>query len=210
MATVSKKEQLEIVNCVVAACRRCPHLADSRTHTVFGTGNPDAEFMFIGEAPGRDEDEQGQPFVGRSGSFLNEILRLMGFKREDVYIANVLKCRPNADTGNRKPDTVEMETCLPYLKEQIRIIQPKVIITLGATALEGLLEVKVAISRERGRVIRFNRIPLVPTYHPAYVLRNPNRETRQEVWADILVAMEVAGYDTADRINWVPKISDRV
>lgn len=205
-----KQLRLNALDDKVAACRNCPHLADSRTHTVFGVGDPDAEFMFVGEAPGRDEDAQGEPFVGRAGKFLTELIRLMGFKRENVYIANVLKCRPDTegDTGNRKPEAEEMEKCLPYLKEQISIIQPKVIVTLGATALEGLFGEKVTISRERGRVRRFNRvIPVVPTYHPAYVLRNPTTDTRSEVWDDICRAMELVGYDTSSRADWIPGVA---
>ncbi len=194
----------------VAACEKCPHLAASRTHTVFGVGNPDAEFLFVGEAPGRDEDAAGEPFIGRAGSFLTRLIKLMGFKRENVYIANVLKCRPDTveRTGNRKPEPEEMERCLPYLKEQIKIIKPKVIITLGATAVEGLFGEKVKITQERGRVRRFERIPVVLTYHPSYVLRNPTTETREDVWDDICKAMELADYDTSDRRDWVPGLSD--
>jgi uracil-DNA glycosylase len=205
---VSKKQELDALETRVNKCRHCPHLVRTRTQTVFGIGNPDAEFMFVGEAPGRDEDREGEPFVGRAGSFLNRLIKLMGFKRENVYIANVLKCRPDTEssTGNRKPEPDEMEQCLPYLKEQIRIIQPKVIIALGGTAMEGLFGEKVKITKERGFVRKFSRIPVVPTFHPAYVLRNPTTETRSEVWDDILRAMDIAGYDTSDRKDWVPGI----
>lgn len=188
----------------VARCRLCPALVESRTQTVFGAGNPDAEFLFVGEAPGRDEDRLGQPFVGRAGRFLTELIRLMGFTREQVFIANVLKCRPDADHGNRPPEPREMQRCLPFLKEQIEIIEPKVIVALGATAMLGLTGREVAMTQERGHTRRFGSLPLVPTFHPAYVLRNPTREIRTLVWTDICRAMELAGYDTDDRVDWVP------
>ena len=126
----------------VRSCTKCAHLASSRTQTVFGVGNPDAEIMFIGEAPGADEDQQGEPFVGRAGQLLTRIIKAMGFAREDVYIANILKCRPDMPAGsfgNRAPTPAEMQMCRPYLLEQIDIIQPKVLIALGAVAVEGLL-----------------------------------------------------------------------
>src|SRR5439155_21032274 len=129
----------------VSVCQRCPHLASSRTQTVFGVGNPDAELMFVGEAPGADEDRQGEPFVGRAGQLLTRIIAAMGFTRDDVYIASVLKCRPDmpaGEPGNRRRTPVEIETCLPYLTEQIEIIRPKVLVALGATAVEGLLKVR--------------------------------------------------------------------
>lgn len=173
---------------------------------MFGIGDPDAEFMFVGEAPGRDEDRKGEPFVGRAGQFLTAVIRLMGFTREQVYIANVLKCRPDAAEGNRKPEPTEMEVCLPYLKEQIQIIRPKIIIPLGATALEGLTGQTVSISKVRGHVKDFNGIAMVPTFHPAYVLRNSASEVRSLVWQDICRAMEIVGYDTADRRDWVPDL----
>src|SRR5438445_10855379 len=128
-----KSELLELLNSRVSSCTKCPHLACSRTQTVFGVGNPDAELMFVGEAPGLDEDAQGEPFVGRAGQLLTKILKAMGFAREDVYIANILKCRPDTPAssfGNRAPTPTEMQTCRPYLIEQIEIIQPKVLIAL--------------------------------------------------------------------------------
>src|SRR6266480_2809124 len=138
----NKAELLAPIRERVRVCKKCPHLARSRTQTVFGVGNPDAELMFVGEAPGVDEDAQGEPFVGRAGQLLTKILKAMGFAREDVYIANILKCRPDTPAGsfgNRAPTPAEMQTCRPYLVEQIEIIQPKVLIALGAVAVEGLL-----------------------------------------------------------------------
>ena len=147
----------------VAVCRLCPHLASSRTQTVFGVGNIDAELMFIGEAPGADEDRQGEPFVGRAGQLLTKIIAAMGFSRDDVFIANVLKCRPDmppGEPGNRPPTPAEMETCLPYLTEQIEIIGPKVLVALGATAVEGLLKIREPMGRLRGRWHSYRETPL--------------------------------------------------
>jgi uracil-DNA glycosylase len=156
------------------ACVRCPHLARSRTQVVFGVGNPHAELMFVGEAPGADEDAQGEPFVGRAGQLLTKIIEAMGFRREDVYIANVLKCRPDMPpgvSGNRKPTPDEMKTCLPWLEKQIELIKPRVMVALGATALEGLLGATTAVSKVRGRWLDFHGIPIMATYHPAYLLQ---------------------------------------
>src|SRR4030095_12269151 len=139
--TPNKAELLAPIRERVRVCTKCAHLACSRTQTVFGVGNIDAELMFIGEAPGADEDRQGEPFVGRAGQLLTKIIAAMGFTRDDVYIANVLKCRPDmrpGESGTRRPTPVEMETCLPYLTEQIEIIRPKVLVALGTTAVEGL------------------------------------------------------------------------
>src|SRR5439155_923138 len=138
----NKAELLAPIRERVRICTKCPHLASSRTQTVFGVGNPDAELMFVGEAPGEDEDLQGEPFVGKAGQLLTRIIETMGFARGDVYIANILKCRPDmppSESGNRKPRADEMQTCLPYLREQIEIIQPRALVALGATAMEGLL-----------------------------------------------------------------------
>ena len=140
--SLDKAQLLEPIRQRVCACTKCAHLACSRTQTVFGVGNPDADLMFIGEAPGVDEDQQGEPFVGRAGQLLTRILKAMNFAREEVYIANILKCRPDTPPGsfgNRAPTPTEMQTCRPYLVEQIEIIQPKVLVALGAVAVEGLL-----------------------------------------------------------------------
>ena len=173
--TPDKAALLAPIGARVAACIKCPHLARTRTQTVFGVGNPDAELMFIGEAPGADEDARGEPFVGRAGQLLTKIIKAMGFSRDDVYIANVLKCRPDmppGSSGNRPPTPAEMQTCLPYLAEQIAIIQPKVLIALGATAVEGLLGTRGVMRELRGRWHSHQDTPLMITYHPSYLLRN--------------------------------------
>jgi DNA polymerase len=149
--------------------------------------------MFVGEAPGEDEDLQGEPFVGKAGQLLTKIILAMGFAREEVYIANVLKCRPDmppGEAGNRKPRSDEMQTCLPYLRQQIDIIQPRAIVALGATAMEGLLCETQPMNRLRGRWHEFNGIPLMATYHPAYLLRNQALSEKRKVWEDMLLVLE--------------------
>jgi len=184
---------LASVRARVSVCTKCPHLAGSRTQTVFGVGNPDAEIMFIGEAPGADEDAQGEPFVGRAGQLLTKIIKAMGLAREDVYIANILKCRPNMPAGsfgNRVPTPLEMQTCRPYLLEQIEVIQPKVIVALGAVAVEGLLGMRGTMREMRGRWTTFGGTPLMITYHPAYLLRNQSPSEKRKVWEDMLQVLE--------------------
>jgi uracil-DNA glycosylase family 4 len=188
-----KSELLELLNSRVSSCTKCPHLARSRTQTVFGVGNPDAELMFIGEAPGADEDARGEPFVGRAGQLLTRIIETMGLSRSDVYIANILKCRPDMPegvSGNRPPTPEEMQTCISYLLEQVRIIQPRVIVALGATAVEGLLGVRRTMRELRGRWHSFNDTPLMITYHPSYLLRNPMLSEKRKVWEDMLAVLE--------------------
>jgi len=177
----------------VAICRLCPHLASSRTQTVFGIGNPNAELMFIGEAPGADEDREGEPFVGRAGQLLTRIIATMGFTRDDVYIANILKCRPDMPPGapgNRRPTPTEMETCLPYLAEQIEIIRPKVLVALGATAVEGLLGMREPVGKLRGRWHAYRETPLMITFHPSYLLRSQSNTEKRKVWEDMLLVLE--------------------
>jgi DNA polymerase len=174
------------------ACVKCPHLASSRKTVVFGVGSIDAQLMFVGEAPGADEDEQGEPFVGKAGQLLTKIIQTMGLQRGDVYIANILKCRPDTPgqtAGNRKPTAEEMETCIPYLHEQIDLIRPKVLVALGATAVEGLLGKTIGITRLRGNWRTYRGIPLMPTYHPAYLLRNQALSEKRKVWEDMLQVM---------------------
>ena len=180
----------------VKACVKCPHLVRSRTQTVFGVGNPYADLMFVGEAPGADEDAQGEPFVGRAGQLLTRIIETMGFSRDDVYIANVLKCRPDMPAGtpgNRAPTPVEMQTCLPYLREQIEIVRPKVLVALGAVAVEGLLGRRGTMREMRGRWHSFNDTPLMITFHPAYLLRNQSPSEKRKVWEDMLQVLERLG-----------------
>ena len=192
-STPNKADLLAAVRERVGACTKCAHLACSRTQTVFGVGNPDADLMFIGEAPGADEDQQGEPFVGRAGQLLTRILKAMNFAREDVYIANILKCRPDMPAGsfgNRPPTPTEMQTCRPYLVEQIDIIQPSVLVALGAVAVEGLLGTRAAMRELRGRWHTYNSIPLMITYHPAYLLRNQAPSEKRKVWEDMLQVLE--------------------
>ena len=189
----SKAARLAALRGPVLACTLCPHLVKSRTQVVFGVGNPEAELMFVGEAPGEDEDLQGEPFVGKAGQLLTKIISAMGFTRDDVYIGNVLKCRPDmppGESGNRKPTTVEMQTCLPYLRQQIDIIQPRALVALGTIAMKGLLGTNEPIGKLRGRWHDFHGIPLMATYHPAYLLRNQSLTEKRKVWEDMLLVLE--------------------
>ncbi|MBI4211264.1 MAG: uracil-DNA glycosylase [Deltaproteobacteria bacterium] len=180
-----KKSTLEqLYKTEVEGCQKC-RLCTGRTNIVFGVGNPDAKLMFVGEAPGRDEDAQGEPFVGRAGQLLNKIIEAMGFKRSDVYIGNIAKCRP---PDNRQPAADEMAACMPYLRKQIDIIDPKIIVCLGATAIQGLLQTEEKISRIRGTFRDWDGIKVMPTFHPAYLLRNP--EMKKTVWEDMKKVME--------------------
>ncbi len=184
------------------ACVKCPNLASSRKNVVFGVGSIGASLMFVGEAPGADEDEQGEPFVGKAGQLLTKIIQAMGFQRESVYIANILKCRPDTPgqtSGNRKPTPQEMETCIPYLHEQIDLIQPKVLVALGATAVEGLLGKTVGITKLRGQWQTYRNIPLMPTFHPSYLLHNQVLSEKRKVWEDMLAVMEKLGLPISER-----------
>ena len=163
-------------------CRRCKLHTLGRKQIVFGVGNPDADLMFVGEAPGADEDEQGIPFVGRAGQLLTKIIEAIGLSRDDVYIANVIKCRP---PQNRNPEPDEVETCEPFLFRQIDVIKPKVIVALGKFGAQTLLKTDAPISRLRGHVHDFRGAKLIPTFHPAYLLRNPS--SKREVWEDMKV-----------------------
>jgi DNA polymerase len=161
-------------------CRRCKLHSLGRSRIVFGVGNPQADLMFVGEAPGADEDMQGEPFVGRAGQLLTKIIEAIGLKRQDVYIANVIKCRP---PGNRNPEPDEVEQCEPFLFRQIDSIKPKVIVALGKFAAQSLLRTTDPITRLRGREYTYRDAILMPTYHPAYLLRNPS--AKREVWEDM-------------------------
>jgi uracil-DNA glycosylase family 4 len=197
-----KRERLAALEKIVAPCTKCPHLARTRTQTVFGVGNPDAEVMFVGEAPGADEDKQGEPFVGRAGQLLTKIIETMGFKRSDIFIANVLKCRPDmppGSAGNRRPTLVEMQTCLPYLREQIDIIQPRLIVALGSVAMEGLLGKAEPMRALRGKWHSFQNIPVMATYHPAYLLRNQSLSEKRKVWEDMLLVLERLGKPISEK-----------
>ena len=181
------------------ACVKCPHLASSRKNVVFGVGSINAELMFVGEAPGAEEDIQAEPFVGRAGQLLTKIIETMGLRRESVYIANILKCRPDTPGqayGNRKPTPEEMETCIPFLHEQIDLIKPKVLVALGGTAVEGLLHTS-GINKLRGNWNMYRGTPLMPTFHPAYLLRTPG--DKRKVWEDMLKVMEKLGLPISEK-----------
>ncbi|MGE5240471.1 MAG: uracil-DNA glycosylase [Bacteroidota bacterium] len=178
----------------VRSCTKCP-LHATRTQTVFGVGSRHARWMFIGEAPGADEDRQGEPFVGRAGQLLNAMLFAMGLKREEVYIANVLKCRP---PGNRDPQPEEVAQCEPYLLRQIELIRPALIIALGRHAAHSLLKTEAPLARLRGQRLSYHGTPLIVTYHPAYLLRNP--ADKRKAWDDLCLAktvMQKSGGDDA-------------
>lgn len=194
-------DKLAALRSPVIACVKCPNLVKTRTQVVFGVGNPDADLMFVGEAPGADEDTVGEPFVGRAGQLLTKIIEAMNFRRADVYIANILKCRPDmppGESGNRKPTPAEMNVCKPYLLQQIEIIRPKVIVALGGTAVEGLLGIeKAGITRMRGTWKEFQGIPMMPTFHPSFLLR-PSAEqmaNKRLVWEDMMAVLEKLGHE---------------
>lgn len=168
----------------IGDCQRCK-LSKSRTNIVFGEGNPNAKLMFIGEGPGREEDIQARPFVGDAGKVLTSLINKMGFSREDVYIANVVKCRP---PNNRNPEDDEIASCMPFLEKQIRIIRPRVIFCLGKIAVQTLLGIKTPISRLRGNFYTYMDIPVMPTFHPAYLLRNPS--DKWLTWEDAKKVLE--------------------
>jgi DNA polymerase len=176
-----------------ASAQRCAHLASSRTQTVFGVGNPDAEIMFIGEAPARTRISRANHSSAGAGQLLTKIIKAMGFARDDVYIANILKCRPDMPAGsfgNRRTDAGRDATCRPYLVEQIDIIQPKVLVALGAVAVEGLLGARGTMRELRGRWHSYNGTPLMITYHPAYLLRNQSPSEKRKVWEDMMQVLE--------------------
>jgi DNA polymerase len=176
--------ELERIRADLGECTRCK-LCEGRTHVVFGEGNPASRVVFVGEGPGSDEDRSGRPFVGRAGELLSRMIQSVGWRREDVYICNVVKCRP---PNNRDPELDEIAACRPFLERQIRAIEPVAIVTLGKPALSTLLGRPVAITRERGHWTQWNGFPVMPTFHPAYLLRNYTRETRQAVWDDLRAA----------------------
>ena len=186
-----KAEELEKLKQVADVCTKCK-LSTTRTKVVFGEGNPEAELLFIGEGPGRQEDVTGRPFVGKAGELLTRLIeKAMGVPRSSVYIANIAKCRPNPE---------EVTACSPYLLRQIEIIQPKVIVTLGNPSTKFLLKTQDGITKLRGVWADYNGIPVMPTYHPSYVIRNggENSKVQQDVWNDLLKVME--------KLNWKPKV----
>ncbi|MBV9958507.1 MAG: uracil-DNA glycosylase [Acidobacteria bacterium] len=172
-------ETLEDIHNDIGECTRCP-LSAGRTHVVHSEGNPRAQLMFVGEAPGADEDASARPFVGRAGQLLNKIIEAIGLKREDVYIGNVNRCRP---PQNRTPTLAEAATCKPFLLREIAIVRPKVIVVLGNTAMKNLLETKEGITKVRGKFQDYRGIKVMPTFHPAYLLRDPSK--KRETWEDM-------------------------
>lgn len=182
-----KRRRLEVLDQnEVSGCRKC-RLCETRTHTVFGEGDPSARIFFIGEGPGENEDLQGRPFVGRAGDLLNKWIAAMGLRREDVFIANIVKCRP---PGNREPAPDETAACTPYLQRQLEIVRPEVIITLGRPSAHYMLQSKLSMGKLRGHWHAWREIALMPTYHPAYVLRQYTIETRRAVWDDLKMVMK--------------------
>ena len=183
-----RRHALKLLAEEVSPCTRCAELASTRTQTVFGVGRIDPELCFIGEAPGADEDRTGEPFVGAAGQLLNRIIAACGMKREEVYICNIIKCRP---PGNRLPLAHEAANCREYLEKQLALIRPKFICALGACAAQNLLDTKAAIGRLRGQLHSYRGIPVLCTYHPAYLLRSPER--KRDVWEDMKKLLERMG-----------------
>jgi DNA polymerase len=183
-SAVDNAGQMDALASETLKCQRCS-LAEKRKNVVFGDGNPSARIVFVGEAPGADEDEQGLPFVGRAGQLLTNIIKAMGLERKDVYICNILKCRP---PGNRNPLPDEIRLCEPFLRQQLRLIAPQVICALGSFAARTLLQTETPITALRGRFHMYEGIKLMPTYHPAYLLRNPH--AKKQVWEDVQMIMK--------------------
>jgi uracil-DNA glycosylase len=200
-AAGNKAEAIAALREQVLACVKCAHLVKARKNVVFGVGSIDAELMFVGEAPGADEDAQGEPFVGAAGQLLTRIIQAMGLSRQTVYIANILKCRPDTPGqayGNRKPTPEEMQTCIPYLQAQIDLIKPKVMVALGGTAMEGLLGLS-GIMKLRGNWQTYRGIPVMPTYHPSYLLRNQAPPEKRRVWEDMMQVMDKLGLPISEK-----------
>jgi len=185
---------LKVIEQEVRACERCNELTAGRTNTVFGDGNPQARLCFLGEAPGRDEDQQGVPFVGRAGKLLNDIIQACTLQREDVYILNVIKCRP---PENRNPAPEEVENCSGFLQRQLEAIKPEYICCLGTVAAQNLLDTKETIGRLRGQFHEYQGIKVLATYHPAYLLRNPS--AKRQVWDDMQMLMREMGISIPKR-----------
>ena len=192
----SKEERLAKLALEVQRCRRCP-LYRTRTHEVISDGTPHAKLLFVGEAPGREEDLQGKPFVGAAGQLLTKMIQAIGLKREEVFICNVLKDRP---PGNRTPLPEEIDACLPFLQEQLAIVRPKVMCVLGAVAVKALLGPQVSITKLRGTLCDYEGIPLIPTFHPAYLLRNP--AAKKFAWADLKKGKKLLEGQGAGDVGW--------
>jgi DNA polymerase len=185
-----RRVALEVLAQEVSRCCRCPELASTRTQTVFGDGGPGVELCFIGEAPGADEDAQGKPFVGAAGQLLNRIIAACGMKREEVYICNILRCRP---PGNRTPTQEEADNCRGFLERQLELVRPKFICALGGCAAQNLLKTKAPLGKLRGRFHDYKGIPVMCTYHPAYLLPHRSPEKKKDVWEDMKMLMAKMG-----------------
>jgi DNA polymerase len=193
--TSDRRTALELLASEVRKCTKCKELAATRTQTVFGVGPLDPDVCFIGEAPGADEDRQGEPFVGAAGQLLNRIIAACGMKREEVYICNILRCRP---PGNRTPRADEAANCRPFLEQTLALVRPKFIVCLGASAANYLLDTKVSIGRMRGRFYDYRGIPVICTYHPAYLLRSTSPEAKRQVWEDMKMLLARMGRPIPD------------
>lgn len=199
---LTKLSKLERIRSESSICARCA-LADTRTNVVFGEGDPDAKLMFVGEAPGEQEDNEGRPFIGKAGKLLTQYINRMGFRRNEVYIANVIKCRP---PENRKPNRAEVSECLTFLQRQIGIVQPKLLIVMGATALDALFDVESKITQIRGQTLMLGKTPAIITWHPSYVLRT-GKDSAKEMWEDCLKAVAALGLETTeDDLLWLPEL----
>ncbi len=185
-----RRQALEQLAAEVTRCRRCEELFATRTQTVFGVGPLDPDIAFIGEAPGADEDRQGEPFVGRAGQLLNRMIAAIGYRREDVYICNILKCRP---PGNRTPTVQECRNCFPYLEQQLALVRPKYLVALGNTAARALLQTTAGVTKLRGKVYRYQDLPLICTYHPAALLRDFSGQMKREAWEDMKLLLQTMG-----------------
>ncbi|MCG8587335.1 MAG: uracil-DNA glycosylase [Pirellulales bacterium] len=194
ISTVPPDPNLTVIQTEVAECTACDELASTRTQTVFGVGNPDARLVFLGEAPGADEDKQGEPFVGRAGQLLDKIIEACTLKREDVYILNILKCRP---PGNRNPAPEEAANCRGFLDRQLAVIKPEYICCLGAVAAQNLLDTKTPIGKLRGRFHDYQGIRVICTYHPAYLLRDPSK--KRNTWEDMQMLMAAMGIELPEK-----------
>jgi DNA polymerase len=186
--------ELRSLQATVAACTKCPVLVQNRSQTVFGVGSPQARVCFLGEAPGADEDRQGEPFVGRAGQLLTKMIEACTLKREDVYILNILKCRP---PDNRTPSPDEVENCRPFFERQLELLQPEFICCLGAVAAQGLLQTNTPVGKLRGRLHSYKSAKVIVTYHPAYLLRSP--EQKRAAWDDLKLLMREMGLNPPDR-----------
>ena len=194
--TSDKTTRLAELKTRALICEKCPDLVSGRTQVIFGSGNLEAKLMFVGEAPGEAEDFEGEPFVDPAGQLLTKIIETMGFNRDEVYITTVLKCRHDViigSSGNKKPKPEEVKACFPYLSEQIEIIQPSLLIALGATAMEALTGTHESIGHLRGQWHEFKGIPLMPTYHPAYLIHKKALTEKRKVWEDMLQVLERIG-----------------